>query len=181
MASKKKAKEVIRKKRAGNDAACEDRAAPKQMRAMKSKKKAASASVGGKDEAKRNLERTPKERTPKKIAKVRGSVAARKDGAGGTGESELDPFEVAKRRVKGSVPAIVDAMVERAKKGSCVHAKTLLEMTGARHMFDSEAEGQESGEPWAKLVLERLDEAESTAEAQSVSVQEELQEVTAAE
>ena len=76
MASKKKAKEVIKKKRAGNDAACEDRAAPKQMRAVKAKK-AASASVGGKDEAKRNLERTPKERTPKKIAKVRGSVAAR--------------------------------------------------------------------------------------------------------
>jgi len=174
VASKKKAKEVVKKKRAGNDAACEDRAAPKQV--MKAKKKAASGNVGGKDEAKRGLKRTPK-----KIAKVRSSGAARKNETSGTGEQELDPFEVAKRRVKGSVPAIVDAMVERAKKGSCVHAKTLLEMTGARHMFDGEAEGQESGEPWAKLVLERLDEAESTGEAESVSVQEESQEVAIAE
>jgi len=78
-----------------------------------------------------------------------------------------DPFEVAKQKMKGSMPAIVDAMVKLAKKGSCSHAKTLLEMTGAKHMFD-EAEGQESSEPWAKLVLERLDEAESKAGPVSV-------------
>ena len=59
----------------------------------------------------------------------------------GTAGAELDPFEVAKQRVKGSVPAIVEAMVERAKQGSCTHAKTLLEMTGAKHMFDGEARG----------------------------------------
>jgi len=72
----------------------------------------------------------------------------------------VNPFEVAKQTMKGSVPAIVKAMVERAKKGSCTHAKTLLEMTGAKHMFEGEAEAEESGEPWAKLVLERLDEAD---------------------
>ena len=72
----------------------------------------------------------------------------------------MDPFEIAKQTMKGSVPAIVETMVRKAKQGSCTHAKTLLEMTGAKHMFDSEAEGQDSGEPWAKLVLERLDEAE---------------------
>ena len=76
---------------------------------------------------------------------------------------------------------IVAAMVERAKKGSCVHAKTLLEMTGAKHMFDGEGDGQESGEPWAKLVLERLDEAESRGEPESASKPEEVQEVAAAE
>jgi len=71
-----------------------------------------------------------------------------------------DPFEVAKQTMKGSVPAIVKAMVEKAKQGSCTHAKTLLEMTGARHMFGDEMEIADSGEPWAKLVLERMDEAE---------------------
>jgi len=47
-----------------------------------------------------------------------------------------DPIEVAKRTMKGSVPAIVEAMVKKAKQGSCPHAKTLLEMTGANFMFD---------------------------------------------
>ena len=93
---------------------------------------------------------------------MRSSGAARKKTGGS--EQELDPFEVAKRKVKGSVPAIVEAMVEKAKQGSCTHAKTLLEMTGAKHMFDGEAEAQDSGEPWAKLVLERLDEADCEAE-----------------
>ena len=62
--------------------------------------------------------------------------------------------------MKGSVPAIVEAMVAKAKQGSCTHAKTLLEMTGAKHMFGEDAEIADSGEPWAKLVLERMDEAE---------------------
>jgi hypothetical protein len=74
-----------------------------------------------------------------------------------------DPFEVAKRKMKGSVPAIVDAMVELAKQGSCQHAKTLLEMSGAKHMFEEE-EDEGNGESWAKLVLDRLDEAESGSE-----------------
>jgi hypothetical protein len=46
-------------------------------------------------------------------------------------------------------------------------------------MFDGEAEGQERGEPWAKLVLERLDEAESAAEPEVVGLQAELLEVGA--
>jgi hypothetical protein len=85
---------------------------------------------------------------------------AKETDAGGSAGAKLDPFEVAKQRVKGSVPAIVAAMVKKAKAGSCTHAKTLLEMTGAKHMFDGEGEAQNSGEPWAKLVLERLDEAD---------------------
>jgi hypothetical protein len=88
------------------------------------------------------------------------------------GARERDPFEVAKQTMKGSVPAIVQAMVELAKQGSCSHAKTLLEMTGAKHMFDSEAEMQGSGEPWAKLVLERLDEAAGKAGREAASLQE---------
>jgi hypothetical protein len=79
----------------------------------------------------------------------------------------LDPFEIAKQTMKGSVPAIVETMVRKAKQGSCTHAKTLLEMTGAKHMFDGETEGQDIGEPWAKLVLERLDEAESASEKET--------------
>lgn|GEM_PF-1430496 len=83
--------------------------------------------------------------------------------------SEMDPFEIAKQTMKGSVPAIVEAMVEAAKQGSYTHAKTLLEMTGAKRMFDSEAEQQDGGEPWAKLVLARLDEAESSAAGQGAA------------
>jgi hypothetical protein len=71
-----------------------------------------------------------------------------------------DPIEVAKRTMKGSVPAIVEAMVKKAKQGSCPHAKTLLEMTGAKFMFDDGPEMRDAGEPWAKLVLKRMKEAE---------------------
>jgi len=89
-------------------------------------------------------------------------------------KQDLDPFEVAKQTMRGSVPAIVKAMVELAKQGSCSHAKTLLEMTGARYMFDSEeAEREDSGEPWAKLVLERLDAAELLA-AQAIQAGQEI-------
>ena len=66
----------------------------------------------------------------------------------GSGGGALDPFEVAKQTMKGSVPAIVEAMVERAKQGSCTHAKTLLEMTGAKHMFDERSgDGREAASP----------------------------------
>jgi len=71
-----------------------------------------------------------------------------------------DPIEVAKRTMQGSVPAIVEAMVKKAKQGSCPHAKTLLEMTGAKFMFGDGPEMREAGEPWAKLVLERMERAE---------------------
>jgi hypothetical protein len=101
--------------------------------------------------------------------RVRGAVAVGRNDPGETAEQEQDPFEVAKRTMKGSVPAIVEAMVELAKQGSCSHAKTLLEMTGAKHMFDGEA--QDNSEPWAKLVLERLDEAELKAEQETISAQ----------
>jgi len=62
--------------------------------------------------------------------------------------------------MKGSVPAIVEAMVKKAKQGSCPHAKTLLEMTGAKFMFDDGQEEREAGESWARLVLERMEQAE---------------------
>jgi len=71
-----------------------------------------------------------------------------------------DPIEVAKRTMKGSVPAIVEAMVKKAKQGSCPHAKTLLEMTGANFMFDDGPESRDAGESWARLVLERMEQAE---------------------
>ena len=62
--------------------------------------------------------------------------------------------------MKGSVPAIVEAMVKKAKQGSCPHAKTLLEMTGAKFMFHDGPETRDAGEPWARLVLERMEQAE---------------------
>jgi len=96
------------------------------------------------------------------------SVTADQNDAGLTDDLEVDPFEVARRKMKGSVPAIVDAMVELAKQGSCSHAKTLLEMTGAKLMFDTEAEKQDSSQPWAKLVLEKLGQAESAGEQETV-------------
>jgi hypothetical protein len=72
-------------------------------------------------------------------------------------------MELAKKKIKGSVPAIVEAMIEKAKKGSYSHAKALLEMTGALQMFDEEPHAEREGESWAKRVLERMQEAEQMA------------------
>jgi hypothetical protein len=129
--------------------------------------------------------KTPNKPTPKngtstiaekcgaaKRVRIRTSDAVGLGDAGKTIRPELDPFEIAKQKMKGSVPAIVEAMVELAKQGSCSHAKTLLEMTGAKHMFDGQAEVQDGGESWARLVLERLDEAESAAAVEFESSQE---------
>ena len=151
MASKKEPKARTKQARAGKDAA---KAAPKKAKAGKAPKKAAAKAGTGKSESKRDTAKHHKIRVP---------VTARNKEADGAAEAGMDPFEVAKQRVKGSVPAIVEAMVEKAKQGSCSHAKTLLEMTGAKHMFDGEGEAENLGEPWAKLVLERLDEANDSA------------------
>ena len=106
-------------------------------------------------------QRVPGESKGKRAPGKHRTIALSEGSGPGTAEMvELDPFEVAKQTMKGSVPAIVKAMVAKAKQGSCTHAKTLLEMTGAKHMFSDEAAVVESGEPWAKLVLERMDEAE---------------------
>jgi len=75
-------------------------------------------------------------------------------------EPNGDPFEVARKKMKGSVPAIVDKMVKEAMGGSCTHAKTVLEMTGARQMFDEEARPGRTSDPWAKRVLKKMEEAE---------------------
>jgi hypothetical protein len=69
-------------------------------------------------------------------------------------------MELAKKKVKGSLPAIVEKMIEKAKGGSYSHAKALLEMTGALQMFDDEPHAKSEGESWAKRVLERIQEAE---------------------
>ena len=114
-----------------------------------------------------------------KKVRVGTSKAVGLGGAVETLRPELDPFEVAKQTMKGSVPAIVEAMVELAKQGSCSHAKTLLEMTGARRMFDGGGEAQDGGESWARLVLARLDEAELVEEMESESSQERSRELAA--
>jgi hypothetical protein len=106
-----------------------------------------------------------------KRRKIRVPDIAEQSGDGGTTEQEMDPFEIAKQTMKGSVPAIVEAMVELAMRGSCSHAKTLLEMSGAKHRFEDEAGTEDGGERWARLVLERLGEAESAGERKSVETQ----------
>lgn len=121
------------------------------------KKKQAAKKGLKKPAPKKKAKSTVAKRSPKAIAKVK-LTRGKPDAA----KVPIDPFEIAKQTMKGSVPAIVATMVKKAKQGSCTHAKTLLEMTGAKHMFDGEAEGNDLGEPWAKLVLERLDEAESS-------------------
>jgi len=159
--SKKEPKAKAKKARAGKEDPGEAQAASKKPKPVKARKKV-TAKDAGKNESKRDSAKNHKIRVPDALGKKN---AVRKKDSGGTAGVELDPFEVAKQRVKGSVPAIVEAMVEKAKQGSCTHAKTLLEMTGAKHMFDGEGEAQEIGEPWAKLVLERLDEADGRGSA----------------
>ncbi len=131
--------------------------------------KASSEKVPGRAAPKHRASKSIKEKSdPAKQRKIRVPDAIDQDVAT---EQELDPFEIAKRTVKGSVPAIVETMVERAKQGSCSHAKTLLELAGGKRMFDGESGTQDSGEQWAKLVLERLGEAESAAEREALRVQ----------
>ena len=157
MASTKKPKAKAGKKRGGK---AEQDKGPAVSTTAKPKKTA------GKKAAKKNKPIVMTDSVTRKSVKqrrIRVPEATGRGAANRTMAQEPDPFEVAKRTMKGSVPAIVEAMVELAKQGSCTHAKTLLEMTGAKHMFDGEVEVQEGGAPWAKLVLERLDEAESEA------------------
>ncbi len=163
MASKKEPKAKVKKEGLGGGDPGE--AAKKKPKAVKVQTKVTDKDVAEERETKRDSGKRHKIRVP-----------VRRKGTDAKAEAELDPFEVAKQTVKGSVPAIVEAMVEKAKKGSCTHAKTLLEMTGAKHMFDGEGE-VDQGEPWAKLVLERLDEADSEAEPGSVG--EDEQEIAA--
>ena len=178
-----KPKKRANKKRAGKDGqAAEPVASAKPEKKKPAAKKSALKEAAKKAAAKKAAVKkaAAKKAAAKKLAAEK--VAAKKAGAEtkrtkpeheSTTKSDeaavagADPFEVAKQTVKGSVPAIVATMVRKAKEGSCPHAKTLLEMTGARHMFDGEAEGQANGEPWAKLVLERLDEAESDGEQEA--------------
>ncbi len=160
--NKGKKDRVNRADKAGKESASEDGKSLKTPKQRPASRRAGSPKAQEKEAGKRAAGEQRPRRNPKKKRRT----AASESGA----PSAADPFEVAKQTMKGSVPAIVEAMVELAKQGSCSHAKTLLEMTGARHMFDSEVELQDSGEPWAKLVLERLDEAE-TEEAETVAQQ----------
>jgi hypothetical protein len=170
-------KKAEAEKKRGNktEAAVGAESAGVKARAVKAgKKKSASKKAAGKKAASKktsNKKTAGKKAASKKSSASKDRVSAKtkitkkvsttaKDAAPAAGALERDPFEVAKQTMKGSVTAIVEAMVAQAKKGSCSHAKTLLEMTGAKHMFGDEAEMADSGEPWAKLVLERMDAAE---------------------
>jgi hypothetical protein len=171
VASKKKVEEKAETKQVGKDgkagkAAASSKAKPKKAPKNKAPKKEAAkknAAPKGADASKANDVPGQRRRIPAQDVVDSNETVE-------TIVPELDPFEVAKKTVKGSVPAIVNAMVKLAKQGSCSHAKTLLEMTGARHMFDGDSEMQDSGEPWAKLVLERLGKADPTPSKKDVLV-----------
>ena len=148
------------KKEAAKEKTAREKATEKAAKTKAAKRKAAEKAAKKKaGENAESVETKPAKpgKKPKPTPKPK-NAKPKKDGK--EGESQ-DPFSVARRRVKQSVPKIVDVLAMMAEGGSCMHAKTLLEMTGARHMFDTEAAGGE-GEPWAKLVLERLNEAECT-------------------
>ncbi len=178
MALKKKPKEKEKSKRLGKDEATGVRASSTKTPAprAKPKKKAAAKKTSAKKVAARKT--AAKKADAGEMEAVGGSAKPLKKRVGvtrragqeeaGEAKPQQDPFEIARQTMKGSVPAIVEAMVELAKQGSCSHAKTLLEMTGARHMFEDEAQGHDVGEPWAKLVLERLGEAESLDEQEII-------------
>ncbi len=177
MAQKKKSKEKVETGRLRKDdeevEVKASKKAPKKAPKAKPRKKPAAKKTGaGKNQvtAKKNGAGKDEE-TPGtgKQRKARVSDAVERNNADETTKRQQDPFEIARQTMKGSVPAIVETMVELAKQGSCSHAKTLLEMTGAKYMFEEEAESHDKGEPWAKLVLERLGEAESSQE-QEISV-----------
>jgi len=155
-----------------NDEASEKKTARKKSATKKTSKKSASNKTSANQRTGRStgasvLGTTRKSRatrqSKKKSEAARGGRKA--DARCETGlpdaeEPKGDPFEVARRKMKGSVPAIVDKMVKEAMGGSCTHAKTVLEMTGARQMFDEEARPGRTSEPWAKRVLKKMEEAE---------------------
>lgn len=171
MALKKKSQVRVTEKRLSKDVDVEaaKKAASAKARRAKAQKKTTAENLAGKSKVKSAESKSKAKSTSDKKRKALAPDATEQGSAVEIRGAEQDPFEVAKRKMKGSVPAIVDAMVELAKQGSCSHAKTLLEMTGAKHMFDGDAERQDSGEPWAKLVLERLGEAEFGTEQETVS------------
>jgi hypothetical protein len=163
VAAKKKADEAGKKPKAEAGKSSTKRTQPGK-KTSKAKVKTADGLKAGRKSGKGAAQHKAKKRRTIPVPVVVGREAS--------GQAELNPFEVAKQTMKGSVPAIVEAMVELAKQGSCTHAKTLLEMTGAKHMFEGDAQTEASGEPWAKLVLERLDEADR--ESASEQEQEEV-------
>ena len=139
------------------------------MKARKSAgRRSTKAKTAGKKQTDNNQDsavaKGPARAATKRAARRAASASKVKSGRGcgdcGAGCMVEDPIEVAKRTMKGSVPAIVDAMVKKAKQGSCPHAKTLLEMTGAKFMFQDDTKTGDGGESWAKLVLERMEKAE---------------------
>jgi hypothetical protein len=125
-------------------------------------KKAVGKRAAGKSAGKKAVgKRAAGKRAAGKSKAVKSAAGSGAAGGRAKGKGKVrggDPMEVAREMVKGSMPEIVGAMVMEAKNGSHSHAKTLLEMSGVRHMFEEEA--AQAGEPWAKLVLERLGEAE---------------------
>jgi colicin import membrane protein len=154
----------------GQEVAAVESDKPKKKAAKKRSKKIVPKKDAESAASKAKADKAAKDKAAKtkaakaKAAKERAAKAKTGDSESKPTSVETDPFQVAKQTMKDSVPAIVKTMVRKAKEGSCTHAKTLLEMTGAKRMFDGEAPGQDSGEPWAKLVLERLDEAECATE-----------------
>ena len=107
-------------------------------------------------------------------------VGAKKDGAGPKGEAPAARKRVrdyknhAKKELSEAFPAIVGALVERAKGGSLTHAKLLFEIGGVKDKPVSPGSRQEQPS-LAKLLLQevakRREEATELCEADGKSAQ----------
>ncbi|MDR3763419.1 MAG: hypothetical protein P4M01_04915 [Acidobacteriota bacterium] len=124
-------------------------------------KKKVTRKPGKKKPANRKPRKPPKKRAqPKPRSKQQTAQEAETGGDKKPKPHKGNPFAKVRKTIKDHLPTIVDRMVQKAEGGSCTHAKTILEISGAKHMFDGEHQAKEKGEPWAKLVLQKLDEAE---------------------
>ena len=141
--------------------------APKKKVLRKPAKKQAKKRAGaaGKKNKKPNKKSTSGDASGTKPAETKEDGAGNKNPKGKGG----NPFAQVRRTIKEHLPKIVDKMVKEAEEGSCTHAKTILEISGAKRMFDGEHEVKDKGEPWAKLVLQKLDEAEPEAAAEAAT------------
>ena len=80
-------------------------------------------------------------------------------GQGFNGEASL---AAAKTAAKEAMPTIITAIVEQAKKGSCAHAKFLMEFVNESPATVDEEEEEES---LAALLLKELEDDRAAAQS----------------
>jgi hypothetical protein len=71
-------------------------------------------------------------------------------------------LEIARNQIQSAMPEIILAFVEQAKKGSCQHAKFLMEFTAEPQKKKNEEEPEE--ESLASILLKELRDSEVVGE-----------------